>query len=103
MKQLVTKEEARTQLMLDDSADDAWLEIAIDAVTHAIEMWASNVFDDNDHPNKIAKQAALVELAYQYRYREGNTEDVQDWILHGYPLSPGAVMLLQPLHKPRVQ
>lgn len=125
---LVTLEEARAQLQIDvdgssGSPHDAWLMIWIPAISGAVMAWLKDewrafvsaedsngdvIEDSNGDPIPaepltvlpLVKGAVLVELAQQFRYREG-TEAAQvpaHWG-HGYTLGIGATALLTPLRK----
>jgi hypothetical protein len=54
--------------------------------------------------NPLVKAAVLIELASQYRYREGEGENAvpQDNGQYGYILSAAATGLLRGLRKPTV-
>lgn len=109
MTDLVTVEQAKDQIFLGTATgQDAWLALAITAISAAIADWAGGedrVVDSDGDPLPVAQQACLVELAFQYRYREGGSEEIgaSDWKMAGYSLSQGATALLQSLHKPRLQ
>jgi len=111
-------------------ADDAWLALAIPGVSEAVRSWlkddwrlylperdtAGAVITDTDgdpipaedsngnpitHPT--VRLAVLLELASQFRYREGEGENVVPADAgHGYTLSKGATALLAGLRKPTV-
>ena len=111
-------------------ADDAWLALAIPGVSEAVRSWlkddwrlylperdtAGEVITDTDgdpipaedsngnpitHPT--VRLAVLLELASQFRYREGERENVvPDDAGHGYTLSKGATAILAGLRKPTV-
>lgn len=140
MLELVTIEEARHQLRLDEPGsdggpDDAWLSIFIPAVSEAVASWLKDrwrlylperdshgdiVYDSDGnqvaatdsngdqivHP--IVRAAVLVELASQYRFREGEGERMESLgaiVLagaHGYTLSKTATLILTGLRKPTV-
>ena len=109
-------------------ADDAWLVLAIPGVSEAVRSWlkddwrlylperdtAGAVITDTDgdpipaedsngnpitHPT--VRLAVLLELASQFRYREGEGENVVPADAgHGYTLSKGATAILAGLRKP---
>ena len=111
-------------------ADDAWLVLAIPGVSEAVRSWlkddwrlylperdtAGAVITDTDgdpipaedsngnpitHPT--VRLAVLLELASQFRYREGEGENVVPADAgHGYTLSKGATAILAGLRKPTV-
>lgn len=111
-------------------ADDAWLALAIPGVSEAVRSWlkddwrlylperdtAGAVITDTDgdpipsedsngnpitHPT--VRLAVLLELASQFRYREGEGENVVPADAgHGYTLSKGATAILAGLRKPTV-
>jgi hypothetical protein len=111
------------------SPDDPWLQIFIPAVSEAVATWLKHewrlyvaevdsygtvvdssgdpvpALDSNGDPTPrpVVKAAVLVELASQYRFREGEGENVvpQD-AGHGYILSKGATALLAGLRKSTV-
>lgn len=136
MLELVTPEDARSQLRLDEvgsdgGADDAWLALAIPGVSEAVRSWlkddwrlylperdtAGAIVTDSDgnpvpaedsggaqivHPT--VRLAVLVELASQFRFREGEGENaVSPDAGYGYTLSKGATSLLSGLRKPTVR
>jgi len=111
---LVTVEQARCHLRIDDDdpvhPDNIWLDIMIPAISQAVLLWLKDngkalVSQDDEHTPPVVKPvvqaAVLVELAVQYRFREGdgNTAVPAHWG-HGYTLSTGASALLTPLRKP---
>jgi hypothetical protein len=111
-------------------ADDAWLALAIPGVSEAVRSWlkddwrlylperdtAGAIITDTDgdpipaedssgnpitHPT--VRLAVLLELASQFRYREGEGENVVPADAgHGYTLSKGATAILAGLRKPTV-
>lgn len=121
---LVTVDEAKLQLRIDDDAQDEWLELMIEAVSQAVLSWLKDswrlylpeldsdgevVLDSDDEPvpsedvNPAVKGAILIELASQMRYREGEGENrVPSQDGHGYTLSRGATAMLSGLRKPTV-
>lgn len=119
---LVTIEEALNHLRIDGDYDDPWLETWIPAVSQAVLLWLKDesrayqpeidsngdvVVDSNGDPvltvKPIIRAAVLVELASQYRFREGEgVAQVPPHWGHGYTLSVGATALLTPLRKSTV-
>ena len=80
MLELVTIDDARQQLRLDE-------------------------IDSNGNPitHPTVRLAVLLELASQFRYREGEGENVVPADAgHGYTLSKGATAILAGLRKPTV-
>jgi len=128
---LVTIDEARQHLRLDadsgDGADDAWLETFIPAVSEAVSLWVKDdarlyvpeldsagdvVLDPAGEPipaepltiRPVVKAAVLLELASQYRYREGEGDNVVPADAgYGYVLSKGATALLTSLRRSTVR
>lgn len=122
--EFVTIEEARAQIRIDTAADDAWLTLWIPAIEGAVRSWlkdewrlyvSSGVEDSNGNPipeedsngqvvQPMVKAAVLVELAQQYRFRDGTgaTPVPSHWG-HGYVLGAGATSLLVALRKSTVQ
>lgn len=127
MTELVTSAEARTHLRAD-TADDGWLAIFIPAISEAVLRWLKDdwrayvteldadgnpvidsngdeipVIDSNGEMTvkPVVKAAVLVELAGQFRYREGEGVDnvVPSEAGHGYMLNKGATALLASLRK----
>lgn len=134
MTELVTKAEAYAQLRIDDTAHDVWLAVWIPAVSQAVLNWLKDewraydpeldadgnpVLDSagdeiplvdtsgNMTPRWSVKAAVLLELAVQFRYRDGLGPTVETGDLYsgryGYTLSRGATAILQPLRKPTVR
>jgi len=121
MADLVTLEQARIHLRTDSDADDAWLTLMISVVSGAVFSWLKdewrayvpatdaegNVIEDsNGDPipfedsngftvKPLVVGAVLVELAQQYRYRDGSdAAAVPSHWGHGYVLGAGATSLL---------
>lgn len=122
--------EARAHLRLDTCDDDQWIEMMIVAVSAAILAWLKDewrayvpaldsssdaILDDAGNPLPelddagepvvlpVVKAAALVELAQQYRFRDGSgAAAVQSHWGHGYILGQGATALLVGLRKSTV-
>lgn len=130
MHEFVTPADAREQLRIDSDADERWLAIWIPAVSASIAAWLKQewrlyvlqrdgagdpildaagipmpVLDGHDkpltHPAVVA--ATLLELASQYRYREGEGDNtVPSDAGHGYVLSRAATAQLAPLRRTTV-
>ncbi|OOW67431.1 hypothetical protein Xmlh_17355 [Xanthomonas axonopodis pv. melhusii] len=130
MREFVTTDAARAQLRLDTDADGEWLAIWIPAVSEMVAAWLKQdwrlyllkrdaagelvrdasgvpmpVLDQQDnpvlHPSVIA--ATLLELASQYRYREGEGDNVVTADAgHGYVLTKAATAQLVPLRRATV-
>ena len=109
-------------------ADDAWLALAIPGVSEAVRSWLKDDWrlylperdtsgavitdtdgdpipaeDSNGNPitHPTVRLAVLLELASQFRYREGEGENVVPADAgHGYTLSKGATAILAGLRKP---
>lgn len=120
MFQFISLEEAKAHLRVDSTADDPWLVTWIPVVEAAVTHWLKGtdrafyvfgpdgiVVDSNDEPilsdtaNPAVKAAVLVELASQYRFRDGDGAALvpAHWG-HGYTLGIGATSILTPLRKP---
>lgn len=136
MVDLVTMEEARAHLRIDDvdsdgGPDDPWLAMFIPAISEAVMLWLKDPWrayvpeldsdgnpimnsdgepypevdsDGNDVVRWSVKAAVLVELASQYRYREGEGKDnvMTPDAGYGYVLNKVSTNLLTPLRKPTV-
>ena len=130
MREFVTQADAREQMRIDSDADDRWLAIWIPAVSASIAAWLKQDWrlyllqrdavgevvvdasgtpvpvegDDGEpvvHPAVVA--ATLLELASQYRYREGEGDNVVPADAgHGYVLSKAATAQLVPLRRSTV-
>ena len=134
MDDLVTIQEAREHLRLDaDSAggaDDAWLMIFIPAISQAVALWLKDswrlyvqevdsggpVVDSAGDPvpaeplvvKPVVKAAVLLEIASNYRFREGEgvdnftpTGDLYSG-RYGYILNKTSTALLHGLRRPTV-
>lgn len=126
MVDLVTADEARDHLRIDNDADDSWLSVWIPAISQAVMTWLKDewrvyesVLDSNGDPivdsngdhfpeessngyvvRPVVKAAVLVELAQQYRFRDGSgAAPVASHWGHGYTLGMGATSLLSALRK----
>ena len=130
MLELVTLADARHQLRLDEvdssgGPDDGWLAIFIPAVSEAVATWLKDEWrlyvpltdssgavmtDSAGDPlpsttiRPVVRAAALVELASQFRFREGEgTNVVPADAGYGYVLSKGATALLAGLRRSTVR
>lgn len=128
MDDLVTFQEAYVHLRIEDegtngSPHDPWLAIFIPAISEAVRMWLKQdwrlyvpmvdtngpVLDSNGdpvpalplEPRWAVKAAVLVELASQFRYREGEGRDnvVPSDAGYGYTLNKASTALLGPLRR----
>jgi len=126
---LVTLQEAKDHLLVDTSAGDSWINMAIEGVSDAVLRWLKEdwrayvlledsngiVLDSAGDPipledsngfvvKPVVKMATLVELAVQYRFRDGvgydrtATGDLYSG-RYGYILSQGPTSLLHALRK----
>jgi len=132
MNNLVTLDEARDHLRLDEGPDDTWLATWIPVVSEAVALWLKDewrlyqsevgsdgepVLDSDGRPvvaldsdgepvvRWAVKAACLVELASQYRFREGEGKDnaVPSHEGYGHGLtSKAAVALLTTIRRPTV-
>jgi hypothetical protein len=131
MHDLVSLAEAREHLRIDDSYEDSWLADWIPVVSHAVRRWVKDesrlyqvevdsdgepVLDSdgepvhvldaegNPVPWPIVRGAVKIELASQYRYREGEGKDnvVPSDAGHGYVLNKASTALLSTLRRPTV-
>ena len=113
---LVSLDEAKDHLYIDDDAHDQWLNLMIAAVSDAVSLWVKDTDrlfipepDSNGdlvpsgNVRPAVKAAVLTELAAKFRYREGEGEVlVESHEGHGYVLSRGATSYLVPLRKSTV-
>lgn len=126
---LVTLPEARMQVRTDTTADDAWLSLWITTISDSVMSWLKNewrafelledssgevIVDSAGIPvvaldsaglptvRPRVKAAVLVELAMQYRFREGEGKQVDSSAGHGYVLGAGATALLNATRKSTV-
>lgn len=121
--ELVTEAEASAHLRLD-ADESAWLAVWIPAVSGAVMAWLKEerriflpledssgiIKDSNGDPlpsdtiHPTVKAAALVELASQYRFRDGEgVAMVPAHWGHGHQLCAGATALLVAFRKSLVQ
>lgn len=129
MTDLVTTAEATLHLRAD-TADATWLAIFIPGISEAVLRWlkddwrayvletdgdGNEVFDSNGDGvplldsdgertvKPVVKAAVLIEIASQFRFREGEGDNVvPSEAGHGYVLSKGATALLSSLRKSTV-
>jgi hypothetical protein len=129
MLELVTTAEAAAHIRTDSAADDAWFSTWIPAVSEAVAAWLKDpwrlymvakdaqgvilldsagepiILEDSSGPiiNPSVRAATLVELAQQYRFRDGSgAASVPAHAGHGYTLGAGATSLLNSLRKTTV-
>lgn len=131
MTQLIGLEEARDHLRIDSYADDLWLDLFISAISQAVLSWLKDdwrayewaldsngdaIEDSNGDRTPLeddagdlivrpqVKAAVMVELAQQYRFRDGSgAAAVPTHWGHGFTLGAGATSLLTPLRKTTVK
>ena len=131
MTQFVTIEEVRDHLRIDSYGDDLWLDLFITVVSEAVISWLKDewrcyvpmidsngdaIVDSNgdeipatdgngDYTVKpVVKGAVLVELAQQYRFRDGSGAATVDANAgYGYVLGKGATALLSGLRKTTIK
>lgn len=130
MIELVTIEEARAQLRIDDvdsngGPDDLWLAIWMPAISEAVANWLKDswrlyvpevdsggvVVDSSGDPvpaiplvvRPVVKGAVLLELSSMYRFREGEGDNVVPSDAgYGYSLNKASTSLLASLRKSTV-
>lgn len=116
---LVDIDEARDHLRIDGNDHDNWLNVWIPAISQAVLLWLKDqsrayqpvldsnggeILDSDGEPElevkPVVKAAVLVELASQFRFREGEGSAIPPahWG-HGYTLNAGSTALLTPLRK----
>lgn len=131
MAAFVTLEEVKSQLMMDNDAADGWINMMILAISGAVMSWLKEewrayevlrdaagkiMVDSNGDPivltdsngdalvNPIVKAATLVEIASQFRFRDGDgAPAVPSHAGHGYVLSAGPTSLLSGLRRSTVK
>jgi len=115
----------------DGGPDDLWLAVFIPAISEAVLGWLKDAWrayvpeldtdgepildtngdpvialdtDGNPTPKWSVRAAVLVELASQFRFREGEGRDnvVPSSDGHGYTLNKVSTALLTPLRRPTV-
>lgn len=132
MLELVSFEDARRHLSIDsdDDSHNEWLALFVPAVSEAVASWLKDrwrlylperdssgavVLDSDGIPvpredskgrpvvHPTVKVAALIELASQFRFREGEGDNrVESVEGYGYTLSRAATAILGGLRKPTV-
>ena len=130
MVALVTREEVKSHLMMDNDAADGWIDMMILAISGAVISWlkqewrayelvrngAGVALEDSagDYilaldtsgdpiPLPVVKAATLVEIASQFRFRDGDgAAAVPSHAGHGYVLSAGPTGLLSGLRRSTV-
>jgi len=130
MVALVTRDEVKSQLMMDNDAADGWIDMMILAISGAVMSWLKDewrayeplldadgnvVEDSNGDPipledsngdftvKPVVKAATLVEIASQFRFRDGDgAPAVPSHAGHGYVLSAGPTSLLLGLRRSTV-
>lgn len=128
MADLVSLQEARDHIRSTTTADDSWFAVWIPAISDAVFGWLKDewrayelqldsdggviedsegepfIVEDSNGPvvRPRVKAAVLVELAMQYRFREGDGTMVPSHHGHGYVLGQGATNLLASLRKTTV-
>lgn len=110
MVNLVTNDQAKSHLYIDDDSHDAWLDVFIPAVSDAILLWVkeeSRLYLDPAADPLVIRPAVvaacLIELASQFRFREGEGDNrVESFEGYGYVLSRTSTNLLTPLRKSTV-
>lgn len=130
MVALVTRDEVKSQLMMDNDAADGWIDMMILAISGAVMSWLKDewrayeplvdadgnvVEDSNGDPTPledsngdftvkpVVKAATLVEIASQFRFRDGDgAPAVPSHAGHGYVLSAGPTSLLSGLRRSTV-
>lgn len=114
------------------SDEDGWLDVFIPAISEAIALWLKDswrlyvpevdsdgavvvdsdgdpvpLLDSDDEPTvrPTVRAAALIEIASQYRFREGEGKDnvVTPDAGYGYVLNKASTALLTPLRRPTVR
>lgn len=129
MADLITIDEARGHLRLDEGPDDTWLAVWIPVVSQAVALWLKDswrmytplldsdglpVLDSDGNPvpvldsdgdpvvAPVVRGACLLELSSLYRFREGEGKDntVPSDAGHGYVLNKASTALLTSLRRP---
>lgn len=127
---LATIQDARQHIRTDSDADDAWFRTMLPAVSEVVRLWLKQDWrlymskvgpdgkpelDEEGLPvpmrdaqglplvRPVVRAAVLVELAQQYRFREGqDAPAVPAHWGHGYVLGAGATSLLSSLRRSTV-
>ena len=126
--ELVTTEEAAAHLRCDEDTEDTWLSVFIPAISEAVALWLKDEWrlylpsydssgdvvvdssgdpisaldeDGVGTPRPVVRAAVLVELASQFRFRDGEgTENVVTPDAgYGYMLNKASTNLLAALRK----
>jgi hypothetical protein len=131
MAELVTRDEVKSHLMMDNDAADGWINMMILAISSAVLSWLKDEWrayevrrdaagailldsngeailltDSNGDPlvKPVVKAATLVEIASQFRFRDGDgAPAVPSHAGHGYVLSAGPTSLLSGLRRSTVK
>jgi hypothetical protein len=131
MAELVTRDEVKSHLMMDNDAADGWINMMILAISGAVLSWLKDEWrayevlrdaagailldsngdailltDSNGDPlvKPVVKAATLVEIASQFRFRDGDgAPAVPSHAGHGYVLSAGPTSLLAGLRRSTVK
>ena len=131
MVALVTLDEVRDQLMVDNTAVNGWINMMIPAISQAVLSWLKDdwrayetaedsngepiedsagdqfpILDSNGDPivKPMVKAATLIEIASQFRFRDGDgVAAVPSHWGHGHVLCMGATALLVALRRPTAQ
>lgn len=121
------REQLRIDADSNGSADDTWLAIAISAASEAVRGWLGEdarlyvpardslgaiIRDNTGKPTPevdisgnptvapSVRLAVMVEVAMQYRYREGEAKDSIVDAASGYTLNKASTAILTPLRQP---
>lgn len=131
MAELITRDEVKSHLMMDNDAADSWIDMMILAISDAVLSWLKDewrayevlrgaggemVLDSNGDPilltdsngdpmvRPVVRAATLVEIASQFRFRDGDgAVAVPSHAGHGYVLSAGPTSLLSGLRRSTVK
>lgn len=131
MAEYVTLAEVKSHLLVDTNAHDTWITMMIPAISGAVLTWIKDswraytletdengdvIYDSNGDGipvedssgpivNPVVKAATLVEIALQFRFRDGadaTSAYVPSHWGHGYVLGIGATSLLAGIRKSTV-
>lgn len=131
MAEYVTLSEVKSHLLVDTNAHDSWINMMIPAISGAVLSWIKDAWraytletdeggdviydsngdgipvEDSSGPivNPVVKAATLVEIALQFRFRDGadaTSAYVPSHWGHGYVLGIGATSLLAGIRKSTV-